>query len=439
MINFIFNKRNIIKRNYGVTLISLVITIIILLILAGISISVISGNNSILNQATSAKEKTDESEEIEGIKLATMSANINENGYQPLNQENLQNAIDTQFGIGKVSIVDNGDGTFTVRFKDSKKEYNITSNGIENGIDWIEAMKEAQAPEEQITQPKNIIGIGTDGKPVNMDLWKFLLLEDGTYILNESETSTTTGYNGSFTADGKIIGYIPEFISVDNGANYKEVSNLRSLFKECNDLKTAPAIPKTATNIMNLFHSCSNLETAPSIPSGVIIMQGTFYNCSSIENAPYIPNTVTNMQGTFQGCGLLKSVINISNNATNMRATFNGCILIENIPDLPESVEDIYMCFRDSQKLKKVSKIPSRVTNIQNSFVRCYELSGILIIDANLTEANIKYCFMNASHNDTLTLKCNNEIYDLFYDENRTNKINSNVCEYDSNIILERK
>ena len=46
------------KRNDGITLIALVITIIVLLILAGISITMLTGNNSILNQATNASRET---------------------------------------------------------------------------------------------------------------------------------------------------------------------------------------------------------------------------------------------------------------------------------------------------------------------------------------------------------------------------------------------
>ena len=44
-------------KNKGITLIALVITIIILLILAGVSISMISGENGILTKATEAKEE----------------------------------------------------------------------------------------------------------------------------------------------------------------------------------------------------------------------------------------------------------------------------------------------------------------------------------------------------------------------------------------------
>ena len=44
------------KRNKGITLIALVVTIIVLLILAGISISMLTGQNGILNRASEAKK-----------------------------------------------------------------------------------------------------------------------------------------------------------------------------------------------------------------------------------------------------------------------------------------------------------------------------------------------------------------------------------------------
>ena len=49
---------NNIKNNKGITLIALVITIIILLILAGVTIASLSGDNGILTRAAYAKEKT---------------------------------------------------------------------------------------------------------------------------------------------------------------------------------------------------------------------------------------------------------------------------------------------------------------------------------------------------------------------------------------------
>ena len=56
------NKR-ILKRNEkGITLIALVITIIVLLILAGVSIAMLTGENGILTQAQRAKEETEEAQ-----------------------------------------------------------------------------------------------------------------------------------------------------------------------------------------------------------------------------------------------------------------------------------------------------------------------------------------------------------------------------------------
>ena len=48
--------QKIVKKQTGITLIALVITIIVLLILAGVSIATLTGNNGILKQANTAKE-----------------------------------------------------------------------------------------------------------------------------------------------------------------------------------------------------------------------------------------------------------------------------------------------------------------------------------------------------------------------------------------------
>ena len=57
--------RDTLRRNKGITLIALVVTIIVLLILAGISIAMLTGQNGILNRAAEAKEKTGVAQEDE--------------------------------------------------------------------------------------------------------------------------------------------------------------------------------------------------------------------------------------------------------------------------------------------------------------------------------------------------------------------------------------
>ena len=61
--------KNIRKQENGITLIALVVTIIVLLILAGISIAMLTGQNGILNRAAEAKEKTGVAQEDENQKL----------------------------------------------------------------------------------------------------------------------------------------------------------------------------------------------------------------------------------------------------------------------------------------------------------------------------------------------------------------------------------
>ena len=48
------------KSDEGITLIALVVTIVVLLILAGVSINLVIGNNGIINKAVEAKEQTEQ-------------------------------------------------------------------------------------------------------------------------------------------------------------------------------------------------------------------------------------------------------------------------------------------------------------------------------------------------------------------------------------------
>ncbi len=67
----IINKK---ETQNGITLIALVITIIVLLILAGVSIAMLTGQNGILTQAQNAKTTTENKSAEEKVKLAVMGA-----------------------------------------------------------------------------------------------------------------------------------------------------------------------------------------------------------------------------------------------------------------------------------------------------------------------------------------------------------------------------
>ena len=66
------------KEINGITLIALVITIIVLLILAGVTIATLTGNDGIMNKAGEAKEKTEIASEKEAIEVMSLGKELSE-------------------------------------------------------------------------------------------------------------------------------------------------------------------------------------------------------------------------------------------------------------------------------------------------------------------------------------------------------------------------
>ena len=93
MNNIIKNK---IKQKNGITLIALVITIIVLLILAGVSIAMLTGQNGILTQAQNAKTTNADKNAEEKIKLAVMAARAQSEGA--LDADKLVTEITNNYG-----------------------------------------------------------------------------------------------------------------------------------------------------------------------------------------------------------------------------------------------------------------------------------------------------------------------------------------------------
>ena len=115
------------KNSKGITLIALVITIIVLLILAGVTIATLTGDNVILTQANDSKEKTEISKEKEMINLAITST-IGIDGHKNLTVENLQEELDKLEGKGNVEVSDVIEN-FEVYFTKSKIYYEIDKDG----------------------------------------------------------------------------------------------------------------------------------------------------------------------------------------------------------------------------------------------------------------------------------------------------------------------
>ena len=119
--------KNKIENQRGITLLVLVITIVVLLILAGITISAITGDNGIIKNAGKAKDDTEIANEKEIVEKATVQA-MGNNKYGNIEESELQEQLDKIAQEGKTEVLPVGE-EFEVVFIDSKRYYNVDKNG----------------------------------------------------------------------------------------------------------------------------------------------------------------------------------------------------------------------------------------------------------------------------------------------------------------------
>jgi len=113
------------KNNKGITLISLIVTIVLLIILAGIGIATLTNESSVINQANSAKEKSEIAREKEILELATVKQLRNTNDLQA---DLLQDELDLELGINKTNVYQSGN-SLDVLFNENNRGYSIDNLG----------------------------------------------------------------------------------------------------------------------------------------------------------------------------------------------------------------------------------------------------------------------------------------------------------------------
>lgn len=96
------------KRNSGITLIALVVTIVVLLILAAITLNLVLGNNGIIARTKDAKEKNEIAEEKEIVQFATTEARLNDSNGK-LTFKNFEEAMKNNSRNKKYTLTDEGD------------------------------------------------------------------------------------------------------------------------------------------------------------------------------------------------------------------------------------------------------------------------------------------------------------------------------------------
>ena len=167
-----------IKKTKGITLIALVVTIVVLLILAGVSINMVLGENGIVTKAKDARDKTEQAKQND---LASMDQFIkdmddilNDNGTPggddtPTETKTLVEA----FNAGELKIGD------YVEYKPTARQ-TYTSATNENG--WAD-----QTYTVDTTTTWRVLGLSDDGSQV--------LLTSGSPIKKNMDTSSTNDWD----------------------------------------------------------------------------------------------------------------------------------------------------------------------------------------------------------------------------------------------------
>ena len=120
-------KNENLKNESGITLIALVVTIILLLILAGVTISMLTGENGILNRAREAKKKTETANEKEIIQtefLSALMSNDEANIGVALYDKNFENG-----NKGNIIYVEKDDKTYGTGWNFIQKGTEISGYG----------------------------------------------------------------------------------------------------------------------------------------------------------------------------------------------------------------------------------------------------------------------------------------------------------------------
>ncbi len=375
-----------IRNKKGITLVALVITIIVLLILAGVSIAMLTGTNGILTQAQKAKMTTELSsykEQLELYKTEKLSEN--------------REFLESTLTVGKESLKyntqpDGETGNIKTVIPSIKDEY----------IDKVEIIKGSLLIN---TQDKNEIEIakslGIAANPydiVNGELLSSngnLLLMDETGTLTIPDSVTKIGEGAFANLEGLKTIVIPGTVK-EIGANafafnqtlekvimQEGVEKIgESAFYECGKLKNV-VFPNSLLKIGDMgFYHCYSL-TQVELPDKIEeIKRYCFHECINLKVIGYsafnrtkiseikIPETVNKIEDyAFSGCSNLESI----------DLTGNSKYIYENGMLMP--VEKNKVLFVSSKYMKSITTfaIPEGITNFDIGITSYTNINKIII------------------------------------------------------------
>ncbi len=328
-------QKNRFERERGITLIVLVITIIVLLILAGASIAMLTGENGMLTQATSAKEKTTKAEEEEKVKMAVLGSGVTDNGYsEVLDTDSFTRELQKQFGSQPIDVHSNGYGSFIITVTDTQRKYYVnTDKTVINSDNIVE-----------IGTPDKLKYFRDDVNAGNNYEGKVVLLTDN-IDLNSQEWDVI----GSYTDDKPFAGIFDGNSKAINGLNISKnqryvgffsynKGTIRNIVLESGSITGARNVGAIVGKNKGIIENCSNSANITSETSGYVggICGNNYgkirnsYNTGIVKGMFEVGgitggNSDTNEEGVIEYCYNLGDVIG-TGEEENTGLTFSGGI-----------------------------------------------------------------------------------------------------------------
>lgn len=374
--------KNYAKKQKGITLIALVVTIVILLILSGISLNIVFSNNGIITKAQEAKTLNSHSTVLESLQIENSSYETEyELGDTEVDFETyLKNKgiIDGNFNVNTAKLV--GKKTSAGNGKNHQDVYTIEVDDVEDGY-----RLKYYGKNESENKDLGIIGYkkGETDEPSDPSIFNFNP-RTGEIALKGAMTgygiSKDEEINENVTHLKKIV--VPEEI---DGVKVTKIGNEgegiygRVYIGFTSSYVEKIVLPNTITEIGDdAFASCINLKKI-NIPDSVTsIGSHAFWNCRSLESIS-IPDSYAGglYYDVFRYCENLKNV-HLSKKTSGISDCVFGECGIEKIT-IPGSVSKIGYCAFIKSKLKYVEIEDGVKTIGDGAFENCEDLLEVSI------------------------------------------------------------
>lgn len=353
-------ERYILKKKDGITLIALVITIVVLLILAGVTIASLTGDNGLLTRANEAKEETNYNSAKEEIQLAFL-ASYDYDEDQKL--EKIEEELKKQ--DNNVSIYQNGLCIEIVYKNNSYLSYpdgeiiDIVNQSSNNLWKYTESTHSYNGKNFYTRTITSYIGPKTETLiiPNYLDGIRVNTIKPETH-----EDNTITPFLNETNKDIESV-IISEGIEIMDGP----------CFKDCSSLSGKVTIPNSIISIGPTVFQNTSIDTLLMGNNVEQIEASAFLNCTNLSGTLIIPDSVKNIgQSAFQNTNFNTIIIGNNVKEIGMNA-FNGCKVSGNLI-IPSSVETIG----------------------ENAFYCCTGLTGTLFLSNNVKRID-HYAFYNTN------------------------------------------